>query len=354
MTRPTRCGPGGAARRPRTRVTTASSRSSKWSAISRTRAADVGEQADALRGDRGPDLGRLGDPLDQLLDLDRWRAGDPRLRSAVSESSAAMIASVTSGLEIASRQRRAGDRHARSPRRRPRSRARARSPGSRPGSRARGRPPPRRFALRPASIPVAPATARTPRAPAPSSRGSGCRESAALVVLGGASRRVYSACLRRSGVRTAVISDLHLGAGSGVDMLRHAPIRDRLAEALDGVDRLVLLGDVIELRDRPLHESLERAAPALAAIGEAASERRADRRRRQPRSPPDRTVAGAASARSGDRRSASSSAARSRRAARFDDARRAPRQARRRLRLSRHLARRGCLRDCTATTSIAT
>ena len=29
------------------------------------------QQADALGGDRGPDLGRLGDPLDQLLDLVR-------------------------------------------------------------------------------------------------------------------------------------------------------------------------------------------------------------------------------------------------------------------------------------------
>ena len=32
-------------------------------------APDVAQQADALRGDRGPELGRLGDPLDQLLRL---------------------------------------------------------------------------------------------------------------------------------------------------------------------------------------------------------------------------------------------------------------------------------------------
>ncbi|MFL5871642.1 MAG: metallophosphoesterase [Solirubrobacterales bacterium] len=73
-------------------------------------------------------------------------------------------------------------------------------------------------------------------------------------------------------MRTAVISDLHLGSGGGVEMLRRPEIRERLAEALDGVDRLVLLGDVLELRDRPLAEALERAAPVLGAIGEIASE----------------------------------------------------------------------------------
>ena len=73
-------------------------------------------------------------------------------------------------------------------------------------------------------------------------------------------------------MRTAVISDLHLGAGSGVDLLRHERIRELLAPALEGVDRLVMLGDIVELRDRPLKESLDRAAPALAAIGDAAGE----------------------------------------------------------------------------------
>ena len=73
-------------------------------------------------------------------------------------------------------------------------------------------------------------------------------------------------------MQTAVISDLHLGAGSGVDLLRHERIREHLAPALDGVDRLVLLGDIVELRDRPLAESLDRAAPTLAAIGDAAGD----------------------------------------------------------------------------------
>jgi hypothetical protein len=69
-----------------------------------------------------------------------------------------------------------------------------------------------------------------------------------------------------------VISDLHLGAGADVDMLRRQDGRDLLAEALDGIDRLVLLGDVLELRDRPLAEALERAEPALAGLGEIAAD----------------------------------------------------------------------------------
>ncbi len=68
---------------------------------------------------------------------------------------------------------------------------------------------------------------------------------------------------------TAIVSDLHLGLGSGADLLRRGEFRDRLAEALAGVDRLVLLGDVLELRDRPLPWVLETAAPVIAALGEA-------------------------------------------------------------------------------------
>ena len=70
-------------------------------------------------------------------------------------------------------------------------------------------------------------------------------------------------------MRTAVISDLHLGLGSGADLLRRARFREPLLAALGQVDRLVLLGDVLELRDRPLGEVLEAAAPAVAALGDA-------------------------------------------------------------------------------------
>jgi predicted phosphodiesterase len=81
-----------------------------------------------------------------------------------------------------------------------------------------------------------------------------------------------SAIGQDSGVRTAVISDLHLGSGGGVDLLRQQRFRELLAERLDRIDRLVLLGDVIELRDRPLAESIEVALPPLAELGRIAGE----------------------------------------------------------------------------------
>ena len=70
-------------------------------------------------------------------------------------------------------------------------------------------------------------------------------------------------------MRTAVISDLHLGLGSGGDLLRRASFRELLLAELEDVERLVLLGDVLELRDRPLAEVLDACAPALAGIGDA-------------------------------------------------------------------------------------
>jgi predicted phosphodiesterase len=74
-------------------------------------------------------------------------------------------------------------------------------------------------------------------------------------------------------VRTAVISDLHLGLGSGADLLRRERFREPLLAELEGVDRLVLLGDVLELRDRPLGEVLGVAGPVLAELARAVSGR---------------------------------------------------------------------------------
>jgi predicted phosphodiesterase len=70
-------------------------------------------------------------------------------------------------------------------------------------------------------------------------------------------------------VLTAVISDLHLGSGADDDLLRRPRFRQRLWEALAGVDALVLLGDVVELRDRPLVEAIELATPFFEELGEA-------------------------------------------------------------------------------------
>jgi predicted phosphodiesterase len=70
-------------------------------------------------------------------------------------------------------------------------------------------------------------------------------------------------------VRTAVISDLHLGAGSDGDLLRRASFRERLLAGLGEVDRVVLLGDVVELRDRPIADAFALAEPFFRELAEA-------------------------------------------------------------------------------------
>jgi hypothetical protein len=70
-------------------------------------------------------------------------------------------------------------------------------------------------------------------------------------------------------VRTAIISDLHLGVASDEDVLRDAEIRRVLFEEIAGADRLVLLGDVVELRNLPVGPSLERSRPFFEELGEA-------------------------------------------------------------------------------------
>jgi hypothetical protein len=69
-------------------------------------------------------------------------------------------------------------------------------------------------------------------------------------------------------VRTLLVSDLHLGQRPGHDVLRRPAALERLLDALDGVDRLVLLGDVVELAlRRHRRDPLGVAAPVLEAIG---------------------------------------------------------------------------------------
>ena len=68
-------------------------------------------------------------------------------------------------------------------------------------------------------------------------------------------------------MRTLVISDLHLGAASGVDVLRRAEPRAALIDALGDIDRLVLLGDVLELRHGPRCDALAAARPFFEELG---------------------------------------------------------------------------------------
>ena len=69
--------------------------------------------------------------------------------------------------------------------------------------------------------------------------------------------------------RTLIISDLHLGGLSGVDLLRRPALREALLAELDDIDRLVLLGDVLELRHGPPHEALAAARSFFEDLGQA-------------------------------------------------------------------------------------
>lgn len=69
-------------------------------------------------------------------------------------------------------------------------------------------------------------------------------------------------------MRTAIISDLHLGLGTSADLLRRNEIRSVLAKELARADRVVLLGDVLELRDRPLATVLAAAKPVFEWLAE--------------------------------------------------------------------------------------
>ncbi len=73
-------------------------------------------------------------------------------------------------------------------------------------------------------------------------------------------------------MRTLVVSDLHLGASARHDLLRRPEVRPALLSEVERADRVVLLGDVLELRGTPALDALEQAGPALAEIGEAAGD----------------------------------------------------------------------------------
>lgn len=70
-------------------------------------------------------------------------------------------------------------------------------------------------------------------------------------------------------MRTAIVSDLHLGMASGGDVLRERVIRGILLKEIAGADRVILLGDVVELRERALGPVLELARPFFEDLGDA-------------------------------------------------------------------------------------
>jgi predicted phosphodiesterase len=70
-------------------------------------------------------------------------------------------------------------------------------------------------------------------------------------------------------MQTAIVSDLHLGTIVSADLARDPEICVTLLDELSGADRVVLLGDIFELRDRPAGEILELGSPFLELLGTA-------------------------------------------------------------------------------------
>lgn len=66
---------------------------------------------------------------------------------------------------------------------------------------------------------------------------------------------------------TLVLSDLHLGSRLRHDVLTQPEPLHGLLEALGGVERLVLLGDIIELLERRAEAAMDEAEPILRRIG---------------------------------------------------------------------------------------
>jgi hypothetical protein len=68
---------------------------------------------------------------------------------------------------------------------------------------------------------------------------------------------------------TLVVSDLHIGSTRNGDLLRRPDLRAELVGALDGVERLVILGDGLELRENPQRDAAELAGEVFADLGRA-------------------------------------------------------------------------------------
>jgi hypothetical protein len=75
-------------------------------------------------------------------------------------------------------------------------------------------------------------------------------------------------------MRTAIVSDLHLGSPTGEDLARDPEIRRALLDEVRSADRLVLLGDAVELRELPLADALKVVRPFFEELGEAMAGRR--------------------------------------------------------------------------------
>src|SRR3954454_18967930 len=70
-------------------------------------------------------------------------------------------------------------------------------------------------------------------------------------------------------MRTLVVSDLHLGKAGRHDLLRRADLRAPLVDEIARADRLVIVGDGLELRESPHRDAAAVAAPFFAEAGAA-------------------------------------------------------------------------------------
>src|SRR5919112_353568 len=82
-------------------------------------------------------------------------------------------------------------------------------------------------------------------------------------------------------MRTALISDLHLGAVGGADVARRPEAVERLVEALAPAERIVLLGDLLEMRERSVADLLDVTRPFFDRLAEAAASQPRSARRRE-------------------------------------------------------------------------
>lgn len=74
-------------------------------------------------------------------------------------------------------------------------------------------------------------------------------------------------------MKTLIVSDLHFGNVTRTDVLRLPQARQALCAKLAEIDRLVLLGDVLELRHGPPREALRAARPFFEELGEVMANR---------------------------------------------------------------------------------
>ncbi len=74
-------------------------------------------------------------------------------------------------------------------------------------------------------------------------------------------------------MKTLILSDLHLGSSSQADLLRRADVRSSLLEALADIDRVVLLGDVLEFRHGPSRDAMRAAEGFFEDLGRTLRDR---------------------------------------------------------------------------------